>query len=176
MDRHGSTSTSRGKLRAAGFSLVEVLLVILIIMMLAGALVMYVVPQQEGAQKDTTLLKLQNIESALALYKMNLVKYPTEEEGGLRALLRKPTYENEKLGGRWAGPYLRRGATLDDAWGHLIRYETVDKTLAADPLAPDYRLFSVGPDGQPETEDDVNLYEVDPLDPDANTLPIPAAP
>ena len=50
--------------RNAGFSLVEVLLVIVIILMLAGALVVYVLPQQEGAQINTTKLKLNSIESS----------------------------------------------------------------------------------------------------------------
>ncbi len=145
---------------AGGFSLVEILLVIVIILMLAGALVVYVLPQQEGAERDTTRLKLQQIEQALKLYRTNIRSYPTEEQGGLEALMVKPTFENEKVGDRWPrGGYLTRGATLDDAWGHPLRYNLVDRTL--DPDGPDFRLYSVGPDGQPETEDDVTLYDDD---------------
>ena len=146
--------------RTAGFSLVEILLVILIILMLAGAMVVYVLPQQEGAQRQTTQLKLTEIESALSLYKTNVGTYPTEEQGGLKALRRKPMYENEKMGERWAGPYLKPGAKLDDAWGHTLRYEIVDKTLTEDTSGPDFRLYSVGPDGQPDTDDDIKLYDV----------------
>ena len=146
---------------AGGFSLVEILLVIVIILMLAGALVVYVLPQQEGAERDTTRLKLQSIQSALELYRTNIRSYPTEEQGGLEALMIKPTFENEKVGDRWARQgYLTRGTTLDDAWGHPLRYDLVDRTL--DPDGPDFRLYSVGPDGQPETEDDVTLYDDDP--------------
>ena len=145
---------------AGGFSLVEILLVIVIILMLAGALVVYVLPQQEGAERDTTRLKLQSIQSALELYRTNIRSYPTEEQGGLEALMIKPTFENEKVGDRWARQgYLTRGTTLDDAWGHPLRYDLVDRTL--DPDGPDFRLYSVGPDGQPETEDDVTLYDDD---------------
>lgn len=161
--------------RSDGFSLVEVLLVIVIILMLAGALVVYVLPQQEGAQRNTTRLKLMGIESALNLYKASLGSYPNEEQGGLNALLVRPEYEDPRLAERWTGPYLNRGTRLDDSWGNLLAYELVDKTLTDDPTAPDFRLLSVGPDGQPDTEDDVPLFLVDPLDPaaplDAATTP-----
>lgn len=148
-------------LRSAGFSLVEILLVIVIILMLAGALVVFVLPQQKGAQRTTTRIKLEQIETALQLYRTNIGTYPGEGQGGLVALKRKPNYENEKLAQRWAGPYLTRGATLDDAWGNTLQYELVDRSLTTSTSGPDYRLFSLGPDGQPETDDDIKLYEVD---------------
>lgn len=156
--------------RSSGFSLVEVLLVIVIILMLAGALVVYVLPQQEGAQRNTTRLKLTQIEQGLNMYKTNVGVFPNEEQGGLSALLRKPGYENEKLGERWAGPYLKRGTALDDAWGNALQYEMVDPTLTDDPTAPDYRLYSVGPDGQPDTDDDIHLFEANPLDIDGSVM------
>ncbi len=161
--------------RSRGFSLVEVLLVIVIILMLAGALVVYVLPQQEGAQRNTTRLKMKNIETALNLYKTSVGSYPSEEQGGLNALLARPEYEDARLAERWTGPYLNRGTTLDDSWGNALVYEMVDKTLTDDPTAPDFRLLSVGPDGQPDTEDDVPLFQVDPLDPAAPTEATPTS-
>src|ERR1043166_6831919 len=92
----------------AGFTLIEVLLVIVIILMLAGALVVFVLPQQENAEKNTTKLLLQNIETALDTYRLNMGRYPTTEQG-LDALLTKPTFENEKQGEKWNGPYLKNG-------------------------------------------------------------------
>ena len=145
-------------LRQSGFSLVEILLVIVIILMLAGAVVVYVLPQQEGAQRNTTRIKLQQIQGALDNYKINVGTYPNEEEGGLGALIRRPTFADERLAERWSGPYLKPGATIDDVWGRPIAYEFVDKSLLADKSGPDFRLYSVGPDGQPETEDDVKLF------------------
>ena len=143
--------------QAGGFSLVEVLLVIVIILMLAGALVVYVLPQQEGAQVNTTRLKLTQIDQALSSYKVNVGRFPDDDQGGLRALLRRPEYEDERLSTRWSGPYLKPGTTLDDAWGHQLRYEVVDRTLVDESDAPDYQLFSVGPDGLEETEDDIRI-------------------
>jgi general secretion pathway protein G len=98
-----------------GFTLIEVLLVIVIILMLAGALVVFVLPQQEGAEKNTTKLLLQNIETALDTYRLNMGRYPTAEQG-LDALVTKPTFENERLGDKWNGPYLKPGTKLEDTW------------------------------------------------------------
>ncbi len=153
----------------AGFSLVEILLVIVIILMLAGALVIFVLPQQEGAQRNTTRLKLEQIEQALQLYKTNVGTYPSEEQGGLAALVRKPNFENARIGERWAGPYLKRGATLDDAWGNTIVYKMRDRTLTGDTAGPEYELYSIGPDGQPDTEDDIRLYDVEGIEGGAGT-------
>src|ERR1043165_9036661 len=111
----------------AGFTLIEILLVIVIILLLAGALVVFVLPQQEGAEKNTTKLMLNQIGTALDTYRLNLGHCPTEQEGGLDALLRKPTFENERLGDKWQGPYVKPGTKLDDPWGHKIRYELVDR-------------------------------------------------
>ncbi len=145
--------------KAAGFTLIEILLVIVIILLLAGALVVFVLPQQEGAEKNTTRLLLNNVASALDTYRLNLGSYPTEEQGGLDALLKKPTYENEKLGEKWQGPYLKPGTKLEDPWGHKIVYEKVERVAAADDKSAayklPYKLYSVGPDGQPDTEDDI---------------------
>lgn len=141
----------------AGFTLIEILLVIVIILMLAGALVVFVLPQQKGAEKNTTKLLLAQVATALDTYRLNLGHYPTEQEGGLDALSKKPTFENERMGEKWQGPYLKPGTALDDPWGHKIRYELNTATTDGDNKqnALPYKLFSVGPDGQPDTDDDV---------------------
>ena len=156
-------SSARRVRQAAGFTLIEILLVIVIILLLAGALVVFVLPQQEGAEKNTTRLLLNNVSSALDTYRLNLGHYPNEQEGGLDALLKKPTFENERLGEKWQGPYLKPGTTLDDPWNNKIRYELADSTTQGQNSgALPYKLFSVGPDGQPDTEDDVKLASDNP--------------
>lgn len=155
-----SLRTGRRLSRRSGFTLIEILLVIVIILLLAGALVVFVLPQQEGAEKNTTRLLLNQVSSALDTYRLNLGHYPTEQEGGLDALMTKPTFENERSGEKWQGPYLKPGTSLDDPWGNKIRYEVVDRSLAAADGAATglpYKLFSVGPDGQPETDDDIKI-------------------
>ena len=143
-----------------GFTLIEILLVIVIIMMLAAALVTFVLPQQAGAEKNTTRLLLMQVQTALDTYRMNLGHYPSEEEGGLGALLVKPQFENEQLGERWQGPYLKPGTKLLDAWGHQVVYDLQDLATTAttgDTNGIPYKLYSLGPDGQPDTDDDIKL-------------------
>jgi len=146
---------------SAGFTLIEILLVIVIILMLAGALVVFVLPQQKGAETNTTKLLLQQVASALDMYRLNLGRYPTEQEGGLNALVTKPTFENERLAEKWNGPYIKPGVRLEDPWGHKIRYEMIDRTLDEQKTGPPYKLSSSGPDGQPDTEDDIVLNPED---------------
>ena len=145
--------------RAAGFTLIEILLVIVIILLLAGALVIFVLPQQEGAEKNTTRLLLNQVSSALDTYRLNMGHYPTEEEGGIDALLIKPTFESERMAERWKGPYLKPGTRLEDPWGNKLVYEVVDRSLEStdNTASLPYKLSSVGPDGQPETDDDIKV-------------------
>lgn len=148
----------RRRRRASGFTLIEILLVIVIILLLAGALVVFVLPQQKGAEKNTTRLLLQGVGTALDTYRLNLGHYPNEQEGGLEALMKKPSYENERMGEKWQGPYLKPGTTLDDPWGHKIHYELADRAATGESAAAlPYKLYSVGPDGQPDTDDDIKL-------------------
>lgn len=151
---------ARAHRSSQGFTLIEILLVIVIILLLAGALVIFVIPQQKGAEKNTTALLLKNVAAALDTYRLNLGHYPTEQEGGLDALTKKPSFENERMGDKWTGPYLKPGTVLDDPWGNKIRYELADNSApdADKSGALPYKLFSVGPDGQPDTADDVKLF------------------
>lgn len=142
---------------STGFTLIEILLVIVIILLLASAVVVFVLPQQEGAEKNTTKLLLSQVSTALDTYRLNIGRYPTEQEGGLNALLVKPNFENPRLGEKWQGPYVKPGTRLEDPWGNKIRYEIVDRTADENKGGPAYKLYSVGPDGQPDTDDDIRL-------------------
>lgn len=146
----------------SGFTLIEILLVIVILLLLASALVVFLLPQQEGAEKNTTKLLISQVATALDTYRLNIGRYPTEQDGGLNALVTKPNYENQRLGEKWQGPYLKPGTRLEDPWGHTLRYEALDKTtMSASPddkkTGPPYKLYSVGPDGQSDTDDDIKL-------------------
>ena len=73
------------------------------------------------------------------------------------ALLKKPTYENERLGDKWQGPYLKPGTRLEDPWGNKIVYELADVALDENKTSLPFRLYSLGPDGQPDTDDDIKF-------------------
>lgn len=175
------TVMGRRTTRASGFTLIEILLVIVILLLLAGALVVFVLPQQKGAEKNTTKLLLSQIANALDMYRLNIGHYPKEEEGGLEALLKKPTFENERLGEKWQGPYLKPGTRLEDPWANKIVYEVQDITLSTtedttQKEAPPFKLYSVGPDGQPDTEDDIKYQTETEEDGMGNTESTPSNP
>jgi general secretion pathway protein G len=155
--------------RRAGFTLIEILLVIVILLLLASALVVFLLPQQEGAEKNTTKLLLNQVANALDMYRLNIGHYPTEQDGGLNALVTKPNFENQRLGEKWQGPYLKPGTKLEDPWGHPIKYEPIDKTTTGTgtgtgtgtddgKVSLPYKLYSLGPDGQPDTDDDIKYF------------------
>lgn len=148
----------------AGFTLIEVLLVLVIILMLASAVVVFVMPEREGAQRNATRVQLDGIVQALERFALGVGQYPTEEMGGLQALVERPEFENERLADRWNGPYVRRGTDFVDVWGFDLIYERQDADAAAEGNGPGYLLFSVGPDGQRDTDDDIYPTGMEPDD------------
>ena len=101
---------------------------------------------------------INNVKGSLDNYRLNIGHYPTEEEGGLLALVQKPEFENEKLGAKWQGPYVKAGTTFEDAWANALVYEPADPEFmqAGD---PPYRLYSKGPDSLEQTDDDIGDKE-----------------
>jgi len=109
-------------------------------------------PEDPGVGKTqtrTTRLILDSLYTALELYQLHIGHYPTEAEGGLTALLEKPQYDEETATDRWRGPYLRRAPA--DAWGRPLRYELIETDSGS--TVP--RVWSVGPDGEDGTADDI---------------------
>ena len=96
------------------------------------------------------------VQQALFEYRLDIGHYPTEEEGGLSALIEKPEFENEKLGDLWYGPYVKPGTTFEDPWSNALVYEPADPEFmqAGD---PPFRLYSKGRDGRKHNSDDIHL-------------------
>ncbi|HOD82656.1 MAG: Type II secretion system protein G precursor [Planctomycetes bacterium ADurb.Bin126] len=136
-----------------GFTLVEVLLVIVIIAMLAGVAIVAFPGILSGAKEDTTRQKLKAVANVLDTYNLHMGHYPTEEEGGLKALTVKPEVD-EKAAEKWRGPYLTEDPV--DAWGNEFVYMPTAPETSGEKTGPAYTLFSKGPDGQENTEDDVS--------------------
>ncbi len=141
--------------RRGGFTLVEVLLVIVILGMLATLAIVNLLPTRESAKIQTTKLLIDQVGSAMERYAIEIGHYPTESEGGLEALLKIPSFENEKLTEKWRGPYLKKEA--EDQWDNPLNYEPVEAG-EAEALTVPYKLWSSGPDGQSGTEDDIKNW------------------
>lgn len=115
---------------------------------------------REKAKIETTRQLIANVENALDMYATHIGQYPTEEQG-LKALLERPDFDIGEGGDdpskKWAGPYLK--AIPKDAWGNELVYQPSSDMLGGEVPKP-YKVFSNGPDGQEDTEDDITNEEV----------------
>ena len=98
-----------------GFTLIELLVVLAILTLLAGLVGPRVLNQLGGAKSKTAGVQIADLDKSLELFKLDVVRYPTTEEG-LNALVTKPGSVNG-----WTGPYLK-GGVPSDPWGHPYRY------------------------------------------------------
>lgn len=134
------------RFRMGGFTLLELLVVMVII----GLLTAYVGPKffsQIGkSEVKATRAQIDALEKALDQYRLDIGRYPTTEQG-LEALMTRPGGEL-----KWGGPYLRK-AVPNDPWGKAYAYRQPGEH-------GEYDLLSLGKDGQPggsgEAEDITN--------------------
>ncbi|TWT40320.1 Type II secretion system protein G precursor [Phycisphaerae bacterium RAS1] len=102
-----------------GFTLLEIIMVVAILGVLIAIVAGQFGGQTEVVKKDLTKAAIKTIAQKLELFKAQVGRYPTSEEG-LAILLNKPS--DERLAARWGGPYL----TVDqvkDPWQHDYKYE-----------------------------------------------------
>jgi len=138
-----------------GFTLIELMVVIVIL----GILAMYVAPKimsRPGeARQVKARLDIQNLENALKLYKLDNGIYPTTEQG-LLALVEQP--ETGTVPKKWkSGGYLEKGRVPKDPWGN-------DFVYLSPGLKSDFDIISYGLDGVPGGEEenkDVNNWEIE---------------
>ncbi len=139
-----------------GFTLLEVLLVIVILVTLAALVLPNFAGVGDKAKIDATKLQIKGLEDALEIFKTHIGRYPTTEEG-LKALNDKDQIQDEELAKKWNGPYSGKGETKEfdvkDAWNHEFRY-----TSPGDHNTKSYDLYSAGPDGQENSEDDITNW------------------
>ncbi|HAZ09841.1 MAG: type II secretion system protein GspG [Omnitrophica bacterium GWA2_41_15] len=129
-----------------GFTLIELMLVVIII----GVLVSMVVPRLAGRSEEARIAAAKadinaNISVALDLFELDNGKYPTTDEG-LPALRAKPGSASN-----WKGPYLKKEPV--DPWGKKYIYRSPGEHN------PDYDLYSYGPDVKEGGSDDITNWE-----------------
>lgn len=122
----------------AGYTLVELLVVLAIIGLVAGVVAPQVLRYLGTAKINTTQTQMANIASALDLYYLDVGAYPPQETG-LSALVSAPA----GVAG-WNGPYLKTDAALKDGWGKPLVYSVSAEQSVT--------VQSYGRDGMPQGE------------------------
>jgi general secretion pathway protein G len=130
--RQAGTALRRGE---AGFTLVEILVVITIIGLIMAIVGPRVLNYLGESKVKAARIQIESFSSALDLYYLDIGHYPASGDG-LVALVQRPGNAQE-----WNGPYLKGGVVPNDPWGHPYVYR------APVERAP-YEIVSYGADGQ----------------------------
>ena len=136
----------RRRASSSGFTLIELLLVVVIIGMLAAIVVPRIAGRSKEAAVTSTKASINSLSNALNMFEVDNHFYPSTDQG-LDALLVKPDTEQELKNWR---KYLTGEELPKDSWGNEFVYRLLEE-------GDEFELFSTGPDGQEETEDDVRL-------------------
>ncbi len=125
-----------------GFSLIELIVVLVILGLLAAVVAPKVYDKLAKGKDQIAKIQIKELEGALQLYSFDVGRFPNSSEG-LDALLRNPGNLDA-----WKGPYLTKNELPKDPWGKPYIYRCPGQH-------GDYDLLSVGPDGAEGGEDDI---------------------
>ncbi len=130
-------STPLSRRRERGFTLIEIMVVVIIIGLLAAIVAPQVIGRVDDAQIEKARADIRNIESAMNLYRLDNFTYPSTEQG-IDALVNKPNDPNVR---NWNdGGYLAR--MPKDPWGNPYQYLSPGQHSAID-------IYTLGADGRP---------------------------
>jgi general secretion pathway protein G len=128
---------------ARGFTLIEMLVVLVIIGLLAGLVGPKLFNKVDTSKVQTAITQVKMLKGSLETMRLDLNRFPTTEEG-LSLLVTAPT--DEQLKARWHGPYLDDTQVPADPWGNPYQYAVP----GANGLP--FSLYSFGADGKPGGE------------------------
>jgi general secretion pathway protein G len=124
--------------REAGFTLLELLVVLAILGLLIGLVAPRVLGILGTAKEKIAQQSIERLGTVLDIYKLDVGSYPTTEQG-LEALLARPPDV-----AHWNGPYLKGSKLPEDPWGHPFLYRSPSERPGYE-----YDLYSLGPTGRP---------------------------
>ena len=125
------SSRVSGRRRRAGFTLVEMLVVLAIIGLISALVGPRVLSQLTDSRERAAKLQIEAFTSALDIFFIDVGRYPVQNEG-LGALMQKPSSIQV-----WNGPYLRGDRVPLDPWGRDYRYQSDGRTFQITTLGPD---------------------------------------
>ena len=133
--------TERNIRRERGFTLLELVIVLIILGTIMAFLAPRIFGNVERANQQAAKVKMEQLSGQLEIMRLEIGRYPTTQEG-LRALLEKPAGMD-----RWSGPYIKDPMQLKDPWGNDFKY-------AAPGTNKPFDLVSLGADGRDGGEGD----------------------
>jgi general secretion pathway protein G len=125
-----------GRRRQAGFTLIEIMVVMVIIGLLMALVGPNLIGRSEKAKSQAAAMQIERLGTVLDTFRLDVGRYPTTQEG-LAVLVQRPMGVD-----RWAGPYLNKGVPKDP-WDRPYLYRSPGE--AGRP----YDLYSLGADGAP---------------------------
>ena len=140
-----SSRTRRRNLRPNAFTLIEVLLVLIILVILGSLAANVFTGTQDKANINATVVQIGMIEKAIDLYRLDMNKYPEE----LKELWEEPSDEEDAE--KWS-QYMEK--VSEDSWGNPYEY-----LPEGEKNENKYDLWSLGPDGEDGTEDDIGNWD-----------------
>jgi general secretion pathway protein G len=143
-----SFSRSRRSARpVSGFTLIEVLLVLVILVILGSIAVPMFSGVGENANKQAARVQVQLLSDAITLYKTTVATNPNT----LDELVSPPS--DQRAAARWSGPYIQANKDLIDPWGNPYKFNPKGTKSGID-----FDVYSLGPDGQDGSDDDIGNW------------------
>ncbi|MFZ4602924.1 MAG: type II secretion system major pseudopilin GspG [Caulobacterales bacterium] len=129
----------------AGYTLTEMLVVIVIISLIAAVMTPALLSQLSRARAKAARLQLDTVAEALVLYRDDTGRFPSSAEG-LNALLVNPALDG------WMGPYVKSKRSIEDPWGRPLRLSANGAALTLGTLGADGLAGGDGADADLEVE------------------------
>lgn len=149
-----ATSVRRTLRRSSGFTLIEVMIVILIVLALGGLVAYNLMGTKEDAENKLCKIDMNTLEQALKQFRFDHGRYPTDDEG-LEVLWNKEKMQDEEEAKKWRK--LLEQPMPDDRFGNPWGYRQASENGEEDK----YDLWSIGRDKQEGTADDINSWKSD---------------